>query len=656
MDYVIFAAVCLVSAIVGLIVARLTRHITFYSGYTDNEKQVRTAASAGQWRWPSEMHKVVEGGVRTRMKDVFVLGLVAMQRVLGDRTSDYPIVIMCVVANSVAAVLVFLIASTYWNMGVGLLAWALLVTCLWPYQLALFGACICVANTVFLASVYLMQQAEPGASLSGLAWYFASGAAVGLTLFSSGSSRKYLPLVVGAFVYSQREALWGSGSIFRGDMSLSVGMSTVIMGIAVVLLLGAVAIRLSYKRIVTAMYFERAPGWLNRVISGRQQVFGVQHYIQRAREYTSTATKFCVGAAAYLAAPLVITRSDFFFWSQLWLVLGIGAAVFLLTYPDVFLNVRAYYEDSQGWKNNRFRNSMYQKYFASIGKPIKEDMRGGGLLWLARFFGRMTPVHFVLYLICLPLLAALLIVDGNRLGDAWEAAAIFILSLSPVLLGEITHSAQSGRLYYPGLAGLLLLIAYTAFQLDQFLAFPARMVFWSVAAAVVLVSAVWTLWVFLDDVLPARMAPARLGQALKELGIKEFYTYNTRYHEAFVDALPPSTREGYKIHFIDTLKEVKEGYVVVPGTSSKAFNMESVRWAIEHGDFDLDPELNRLIESKEIGKYAVASFKTFGTSRIWPQEAEATSYRDLILREIGDKDRWRGRAWILDAGKLRAGR
>jgi hypothetical protein len=152
------------------------------------------------------------------------------------------------------------------------------------------------------------------------------------------------------------------------------------------------------------------------------------------------------------------------------------------------------------------------------------------------------------------------------------------------------------------------------------------------------------------------MAAARLGETLRGLGIKEFYTYKTPYNEAFVDALPSSVRREYEIHFINTLKEVKEGYVVVPGTSSKALNMESARWAIEHGDYDLDPELNRLIESKEIEKYAVASFKTFGTSRIWPQEAEATTYRDLMLREIGDKDRWRGRAWILDAGKLRAGR
>jgi len=48
----------------------------------------------------------------------------------------------------------------------------------------------------------------------------------------------------------------------------------------------------------------------------------------------------------------------------------------------------------------------------------------------------------------------------------------------------------------------------------------------------------------------------------------------------------------------------------------------------------------------------VASFKTFGTSRIWLNDSEVPSYRELILKEITEDDRWRGRAWILDAGKV----
>jgi hypothetical protein len=143
---------------------------------------------------------------------------------------------------------------------------------------------------------------------------------------------------------------------------------------------------------------------------------------------------------------------------------------------------------------------------------------------------------------------------------------------------------------------------------------------------------------------------------LKALGIKELYAYDTAYNDAFPDALPPAVQGQYKIHFINRLEDAKVGYVMVPGTSSKAVNLESWAWAIEHSDFDLDPELNRLIESKAMATYAVASFKTFGTGQVWVHESEVTTCRDLILREISDEDRWRGRAWILDAGKLQAAR
>ena len=84
--------------------------------------------------------------------------------------------------------------------------------------------------------------------------------------------------------------------------------------------------------------------------------------------------------------------------------------------------------------------------------------------------------------------------------------------------------------------------------------------------------------------------------------------------------------------------------------------MESEREAVQNGDFDRDPILNQLLQAKTIGRFAVACFNTFGTSRFWVHESEVTSYRDLILREITDEDRWRGHAWILDVRTLRAER
>ena len=122
--------ICGVSSALAMLVARSTRGITFYGANTDNEKQAMVASHVQEWRWPSDMHTYTHQGVRTRMKDAAVLGLVVMQRLLRDRTSDYPQVLLCVVANTITALLAFLVASAYWGTPAGVLVWGLLVACI----------------------------------------------------------------------------------------------------------------------------------------------------------------------------------------------------------------------------------------------------------------------------------------------------------------------------------------------------------------------------------------------------------------------------------------------------------------------------------------------------------------------------------------------
>ena len=52
-------------------------------------------------------------------------------------------------------------------------------------------------------------------------------------------------------------------------------------------------------------------------------------------------------------------------------------------------------------------------------------------------------------------------------------------------------------------------------------------------------------------------------------------------------------------------------------------------------------------------KIAECKFKTFGTSDIWTQEAEITSYRDLILHDVSTKDFFRGHAWLIHSNKFK---
>jgi hypothetical protein len=651
-DTLILLIVFAVTIAVALAVIRMVNGITYFSTNTDNANQIRAAAQIGKWRWPSDMHKY--GNSKTRMKDGVVLLLAGMQRLLRNKDGDYPLVVLCILGNSVSAVLVFLIASRYWNTGVGLLVFGLFITCVWHYQIALFGGHICTAQMFFLLAVYFMPVAESASAFSAMAWYFIAGLAIGLMMFSSASARKYLPLLIGAFLYSQRRAIIIPGQEGYSAVLSFGGGDVVIACIVVVLVLVAVVLRLIYKRIVKAMYFERAPRWLNRIIKDRKQG-NLENYVEQANGFVRFLSSCCLIIAACLLVSLALSRFNSFYWAELFTLLGIGAVILLLTFPDIINNLLEYY---RYWRAGNVIGHflLYRKYFKDMGKPIPDDMRGAGWIWIIRYFSRMVPVHSVLYLANLLLLIWMLFLGGNAQSGVWGVLVILILSLSPVLVGEITHGIQLGRSYYPALISMLLLVGYAAFQAEQILFTQARMVFWVVSIAAVVIGAGWNLWILLDDVWPARMAPVWLSRKLKSLGIKEFYTYDTPYNDAFVNVMPPAVLQQFKIHFIKTLNEVKEGYVVVPGTSAKALNMESSRWAIDNGDYNLDPELNRLLESKEVKQSSVASFKTFGTSRIWVHESEVSSYRSLILKEIGDADLWRGRAWVLDASKLQKDR
>ena len=70
-------------------------------------------------------------------------------------------------------------------------------------------------------------------------------------------------------------------------------------------------------------------------------------------------------------------------------------------------------------------------------------------------------------------------------------------------------------------------------------------------------------------------------------------------------------------------------------------------------DFTDDPYLTELYDSGEIERYTIKKYKTAASSRVWNQEEEVCTYRDLILGQISNEDRQKGYMYILDTGKLK---
>ncbi|MDP3697478.1 MAG: hypothetical protein Q8R55_05680, partial [Candidatus Taylorbacteria bacterium] len=167
---------------------------------------------------------------------------------------------------------------------------------------------------------------------------------------------------------------------------------------------------------------------------------------------------------------------------------------------------------------------------------------------------------------------------------------------------------------------------------------------------------------FFSDIYPARMAMVNLIKQIDSLKIKRLYTYRTNFNMSFVEGIPgiavsdlfdKNIPAPFEVAYIESIADVTDGWIAIPGTSSKAVNMESEKEAITNGDYTKDPVLNKLLETRDIERIAAVRFKTYGTSRIWTHESEVMSYRDLILHEITDKDRFRGYAWLIHSSKLK---
>src|SRR3989344_1245137 len=340
------------------------------------------------------------------------------------------------------------------------------------------------------------------------------------------------------------------------------------------------------------------------------------------------------------------------------IITGFSIVFIVLTLPNIkesFGYYFVYFKDTQLLSKHHFK--MYIDYFSKKGITVSRETRGKGLEWVPKIFFRMAPVHTIVFIACLIfyIFTAVILKNTNM---AINGAAILLLSLSPILWAELTGAPQVGRTYSPGLVGILLFIGYGSYL------FYGMYVYGSITLFLILgITAIINGKTFFSDIYPARMAMTNLMRRIDSLKIKRLYTYKTSFNNCFVEGIPGIFVSDYmppknipapfQITYIESIADVTDGWIVIPGTSSKSLIMESEKEAIINGDYTKDPVLNKLLETKDIEKIATVKFKTYGTSRIWTHESEVSSYRDLILHEITKKDLWRGYAWLLHTDNLK---
>ena len=636
-DHRVFIFICVLTALITAAFAVAVKGIYFYARRSDNQLIVNAAACAGQWGTLSGMHKFAKGKAHT--KEFAVLALAFMQRLLRDTHSDYPLVILCAVSNAVSAVLIYIIAAHFWGVPIALLLFSLFIFSFWPPLIALWGGVVAVAQTAALGSIYCLQSAEAGAPMERSAWYGGAGVMLALVIFSSASSRKYLPLIAAAFFWSLR------GELHRLPAAEN-NISAWVVGLAGVLGVGAVLFKMTGRQLIERIYTNRAGNFLNSLIKNRSR--SLDEYTGIMDRIAGTLTKVVFLIVAYLLINILLTQSSMYWSAHAALIMGFCCTVFIFIFPNIKQALSGFYIYSQYGKPLwRSRFYYYRDFFASIRRPIPDDMRGAGWQWVLRYFHLMVPIPLYLYAAGVGLLVSAG-VRAFRPDHALTDLAMVILSLSPVWMAESSKAVQVGRSYFPALLGMLLLIGFAFFNALPGLGPLAGKALWAVTWALVAVSVVINTVIFLTDVLPGRLAVNRLVRLLRQYGIKRFYTHDTIYNEVFVHCMPEHVKKEFDIHFIKSITDVQKGHVVVPPTNAKAGMMYDFPLARRTvNTFDEDPRLNAMIESRSIETNALACLPSMGSSRIWLHEAEVPSYRDLILKEITSMDLYRGKAWVL---------
>lgn len=646
----IWILVILTAVVSGAVMAYLTRGITFYNTGTDNEKIVKAAAHLEEWgHHLSGMHKYADG--KAYMKEVSVLGLAVVQRMINDKTSDYSLVLLCLIANTLGVIVLFFVAETYWGPVVALITFSLLVFSFWSSQVAMWGGVVCVSQTFFLLTVRFAQLAETPSAQIRLGWCFAAGLSLGLMLFASASSRKYLPLTFASFIWSVRDLI--TWPLFGSDVLSSFRLTSwLVSGIVLTLIVAAVFVYSVRHWFLTQEKMDRYPVGVRVKLMGSQPDL-FSHRFHKITRLLRLFERYALTAAGSLLV-LLIFSSEYMFWLA-WMsgFVGFCIVVAVFTYPNIVGNLAGYYSYMQYGKPTwRSRFYAYREFFAHSGHPIPENMRGAGVNWLFRYFFLIAPFHLICLFIC-GLILSLLILNQKSIEAAALSICAILIGLSPVIVGELTQGVQLGRSYYPGLIGLLFFIGYAVSFISRALLPNELTLFWTGLLALLMTCLVWNVWILWTDVLPSRMSSVNLMKTLRKLGARKFYTYDTIYNDSFVKTLPANFTQNIVIEWMDHLDQVKDGYIVIPGTSNKSVMLVDYPIARQpDSGFEQDLILKELVESRRINQYALESFKTLASSPIWVHEDEVASYRDLILQEITEMDRWRGKAWLLDGRKL----
>ncbi len=133
-------------------------------------------------------------------KEALVVGIAFFQRILTDFEGLFPNILVLIFATAGSGILIYAILRRWVNQHAAFLGFLVFTTSFWSYQYVIQGAHQPLVMFNFLLSTFLLLKYDGRPR-----FYFSSGMALGLMLFSSPTAAIYLPYYLGAYLWLQQK-------------------------------------------------------------------------------------------------------------------------------------------------------------------------------------------------------------------------------------------------------------------------------------------------------------------------------------------------------------------------------------------------------------------------------------------------------------------
>jgi len=574
---------------------------------TDNEKMVLAASKINLFDWPSKMHAINFN--RSQQREYWAIFLRLILKFLNKKDlSDFNNILLALISNFFSPILIYFIISNYFNPNIGFLISLVYVTSLWSHYISIYIGHILLSQTFFLISILLIQTSfhSSFSSYENLLIFFA-GFCTGVSYFSSSASRKYVYLIFIALFIEHSQ-------IIEFDFFLE-------------------NIKLDKDIYFFLFIFYGCIFFLKKKINS---------YF---KEYTDTILSLINLFLIIIILKFLFFQTNYLFINSLFfLFFGFFITMIHIFFPkkDFILNLKKHIS----WLNvtewaSHFRAYDKDDQMRIFKHIIPSNFRGGGLIWIHKILLLYIPIIYLIYIFAIGFIICKLLINLD-IDNLLSLILIFLLSIFPIFIHEFTKGLKVAKAYFSVLPTMLILISYSL----NIILKETEVIYFVVIASIFL-QFIFTIFTLFSDSIPCRTSANKIANYLIKKKINKIYTYDNAYNDAFIKAIMNIFPNDFKVEYVSSIKKLRDKIILIPNTSSKSLFMESEKYAIKNGDFDEDEYLNSLIDDKFQNVQVLRKFKTMGSSKYFVNESEVTSYRNIILKQISDYDRFRGHAWLI---------